>query len=1233
MKPNSTGLQLDWSDALATGIGLVDEQHQRLIAIYNKAALAQQRLGRDDASTLHGLLDELLDYSRYHFREEARLMRAWALDEAQCATHLQAHDRFVTFLQRAQGVARDHPEDAIVDLLAFLAQWLLHHIAGVDARMARAIRARQAAAHDGATAPDAAAQHGDLVDVVSQLTDTLGQKTFELIDQRQKLLELQELYRALLRSGDALIQSRSEHEMLASVCDRLAQDTPFHAVWVGRPAASGVFEVLALAGQGAQQVRDAPPRLTLDDTASVVVKAWHSRDLVVCNDTLADPSLRPWHAGFGKHRWRSLLAVPVWRALQVWGVLAFAVDRREAFDARTVEVCTRVAALLGFGLDEFDLKSRIQSLQECEARMARTDALTRLPNRLAAEEYLPRAIARARRQGMALAVAMLDLDDFKPVNDRYGHAVGDTLLQELSSKLRAHLRQTDFLARLGGDEFVILFEDLDPERMAQQLESMLDRVHVAVETPFDLGQGRTATVGMSMGLAAFPRDALEPDALLRRADAAMYASKARKSVRERWWRFERADSGDAHAPVRVDALDPFDREAAALLGSLSEAALDTASKAFVAAFYDGLADDPETGPLLRCLSAGEFERLRRAQDGHLRFLLSPHNTPDALHGSAQRIGLVHALVGVSSARMVSAFALYEDLLRTQLEAALLSARQRYRIVRVAAARLRLSVQSQLAAADRTIDAYAELLDAPLEPGAHWADARQRTLDALALLPGVEHAIVYRPDEHGVLRIEAGAGRDFAARVQGGRSILPLPLLKPDSSAQLGPLAMAWFTRSIQVVDAYLLDPRLQPWHGVARELGWRSAATIPICGADGVDSVLMLFGHYPRQFSSHWARRWLDLLHGRVDALFAASARRRRPLQQEQTRYFRELLYDQRLSMWVQPIVDLRTGRVSKVEALARLQAPDGTVHLPGQFLPAFGEQELHALFRQGLRQSLQWLHDWRAAGLDLDIAVNLPVETLVHRDCANWVGGTLRDAHVAPQHLSLEILEEQDMDPARCDEAIHALSGVGVRLALDDLGSGYSSLNRLASLPIDTVKIDQGLVRQLPRDPLKTIRLLATVLHIGQDFAARTIVEGLENEAFIEVAQLLGAHYGQGFGLARPMPADAFMRWVATSAGHPLAGAADVRSWPAALAYHVRGMRGSGPPAHAGALEDCPLARFLRARDVAEPEVQAWHAAMHSAGAEDARDQGAEKLMVWLDAQVRAHGAAEPRGDSHDNA
>ena len=178
---------------------------------------------------------------------------------------------------------------------------------------------------------------------------------------------------------------------------------------------------------------------------------------------------------------------------------------------------------------------RVEALRREEARRARRDVLTGLPNRLALLEYLPNALARARRSGAEMAIGMLDLDDFKAVNDRFGHRGGDVLLVELSRRLMRLVRAGDLVGRLGGDEFLFVFEGLAPGDAQAQLQGALARIHAAVEASFDLGEGRQARVGMSMGIALFPRDGAHVDALLRQADAAMYEIKQVKSTRQHWW--------------------------------------------------------------------------------------------------------------------------------------------------------------------------------------------------------------------------------------------------------------------------------------------------------------------------------------------------------------------------------------------------------------------------------------------------------------------------------------------------------------------------------------------------------------------------------------------------------------------------------------------------------------------------------------------------------------------------
>jgi len=149
------------------------------------------------------------------------------------------------------------------------------------------------------------------------------------------------------------------------------------------------------------------------------------------------------------------------------------------------------------------------------------DPLTGLPNRTLLEELLDQAVARARRSHHLAAVLFADLDGFKAVNDRYGHHVGDQLLQAVAGRISQVLRAGDTLARLGGDEFVVLCEDL---RDSAHAEAVAERIAAAMAAPFDLA-GRRVTVSASVGIAFSGPGQDIPDVLLRDADFAMYQAK------------------------------------------------------------------------------------------------------------------------------------------------------------------------------------------------------------------------------------------------------------------------------------------------------------------------------------------------------------------------------------------------------------------------------------------------------------------------------------------------------------------------------------------------------------------------------------------------------------------------------------------------------------------------------------------------------------------------------------
>ncbi len=1041
--------------------------------------------------------------------------------------------------------------------------------------------------------------------------------------QAQRLQRAQRVYRALLAAADALLQSTSDAAMIERLCASLVDGTDFSATWLARPDAQGVFATLGRASVAHAGLDFLDTlRVSVDDPRALVARAWREGATAIHLDHLAVHEGAAHAAALRQLQWVAALATPVPRAGQPWGVLVFTSDDAASFDDITRAACEQVAALLGHGLDEVDRKTALQTLQDAESQRARTDALTGLPNRRALDEYLSGALARAERRQSVLAVGLLDLDDFKPVNDAYGHAAGDTLLRAFAQALHARMRRGDFLARIGGDEFVVVFENLDRERHLDELGVALERLHDAVRDPFELGAAQRAQIGMTMGLACFPVDAREPDALLRLADAAMYANKLHKLDRARWWRI-----GTAAEPVddgmREAAFDLFGTDAAALLGSLDAQPLDELAAALAAALADSSRASGEPFAMLGALSADERAGAMRAQAEHLREVLGAHATRDALLARARALGQAHALAGVSAAAIEEAYGVYEDLLRERLENALISSRQRYRVLRVATGRMRLDLQTQLVAIGQTSARYFALLEHGAGSGLRWVDLLPAMLQALGELPGVRHAIVFRPDAHGALRDEAGVGTDFgtiAARLRDEHLYLNLDLA-PDGQRE--PVALAWFTRQVQVVGAFVRDARLARWHALAQAAGWRSAACVPIASGDDTDSVLVLFGAYPQQFSSDWMHSWLELLRNGIGAQFAATAHGLRPLAPERRRALRELLHDHGLRMWVQPIVDLHSGAVRKVEALARLHTPDGEVLTPAQFLPAFGEQDLHTLFLQGLAQALEMVHGWRDAGLDIEVAVNLPPSTLAHPDCASWIEQALRRAQVAARHLVVEVLENETIDRARSDEAIYALGALGVRLALDDLGAGYNSLTRLAALPIDTVKIDQSLLHELTSDPVKTVRLLATLIRLGQQFALRTVVEGLETDGHIEAARMLGAQLGQGYALARPMPAADFPAWLQARAQRTPAATDTPRSWLGALTYQWVAARDPLRQHPLGPLEDCPLSRFLRARSIDDAQVLGWHACVHGDAPAPQRDDAAEALLQWLARRVVADGPA----------
>ena len=177
-----------------------------------------------------------------------------------------------------------------------------------------------------------------------------------------------------------------------------------------------------------------------------------------------------------------------------------------------------------------DYAIRRKQKQRDAEQQAMRDPLTGLVNRAALQQYLVRATARARRQGGGFAVAFLDLDGFKAINDRYGHAAGDEVLVTVAKRAQSIARANDTLCRLGGDEFVFLLDGCYTRAKARQGAS---RFSAIICKPIVLGADTGAahvSVSASFGLAVCPKDSLDPQELLAIADRTMYENKRERQM-------------------------------------------------------------------------------------------------------------------------------------------------------------------------------------------------------------------------------------------------------------------------------------------------------------------------------------------------------------------------------------------------------------------------------------------------------------------------------------------------------------------------------------------------------------------------------------------------------------------------------------------------------------------------------------------------------------------------------
>jgi len=241
-------------------------------------------------------------------------------------------------------------------------------------------------------------------------------------------------------------------------------------------------------------------------------------------------------------------------------------------------------------------------------------------------------------------------------------------------------------------------------------------------------------------------------------------------------------------------------------------------------------------------------------------------------------------------------------------------------------------------------------------------------------------------------------------------------------------------------------------------------------------------------------------------------------------------LLGQEFALHYQPKVNLVSGEVIGLEALIRWQHPQRGLVAPGEFLPQLHGSALEAVFGAWvIDTALTQLERWAQEGLKTQVSVNISANHLLQPEFSEQLRqALLRHPAVEPAALELEVLESAAI--ADMEQAVQVLQHcmeLGVAFALDDFGTGYSSLTYLRKLPVHTLKIDQSFVRDMLVDAVD-MGIVQGVIQLARVFQRQVIAEGVETLEHGAALRAMGCHLVQGYGVARPMPAQQVPAWCA---------------------------------------------------------------------------------------------------------
>lgn len=511
----------------------------------------------------------------------------------------------------------------------------------------------------------------------------------------------------------------------------------------------------------------------------------------------------------------------------------------------------------------------------------------------------------------------------------------------------------------------------------------------------------------------------------------------------------------------------------------------------------------------------------------LLLLTAPDVTADRHREFAWGIGRRHAAVGLSQQDLALSNEFLLDAVRSHVDT-----ERHTRALATFAQRLMRDLAIQLDAYEDVERRRHELLGditRTVWATGSYTDLIGRVSERLIQHDEIAAISFGRLDRHGVFRFESMVGRTADDHLQELERLARGQLVEMSE----GPTGRAWRSAKVEHCVNAATDPRMTPWREALLRAGLRSTVAIPVRPPGSSQTLIVGLGSANLGgFTSSHQTLFVDHLRTLLTVAVARIEHREgrtTTVPYAVRQHWLSLLRSESLEMHYQPLLDLHEGRITKVEALARLRDGDKLLS-PSDFFPALSPENFVELYARGLDRALRQRSVWLEQGIDLGISLNLPSSALANPRYLEITRKALDEHACPPRALTLELLESEEARPgADVLGALSKFKKLGIGLAEDDLGSGYSSLERLREMPFDAIKIDRSIVKRAGNDASRILRFIYPLTRLGKSLGKQVVVEGIEDEGMLEAVRILGADLVQGYAVAKPMSGPALGHWLPT--------------------------------------------------------------------------------------------------------